>query len=420
MQDPAHRLLIVALNFPPELTGIGKYVGEMSEHLTALGIEIRVITAPPYYPAWSVQRPYAARRYVRERLAGAEVWRCPLYVPRRPRGMSRLVHLASFAISSLPLIVWQALRWRPHTVFLVEPPLACAPAALLAARLCGARSWLHVQDFEVDAALGLGMLGKGALGRLALGVERALLRRFDRVSTISGNMLAKLAVKGVPAQRQALFPNWVDTQLIHPSGDAGRLRAELGIEPRRPVALYSGNMGEKQGLELILEVARRLQGHSDALFLMCGDGAARPRLELTAAALPNVRFIPLQPAAALNDLLNLATVHVLPQRAGAEDLVLPSKLTAIMASGRPVVATARVGSEVERVAGRAGVVVPPEDPAALAEAILALLADPAACARHGENGRAYAVEHCDRRAILDRIGQELLAADRHRADTSDR
>jgi colanic acid biosynthesis glycosyl transferase WcaI len=402
VKDSRRKLLVVALNYAPEQTGIGKYVGEMTEWLAAQDVAIRVVTAPPYYPAWSVSPGYSGRRYSKESLAGAVVYRCPIWVPRYPRAIKRILHLLSFAASSLPVVLWQALTWRPDVVFIVEPPLGAAPVARLAAALCGARSWMHIQDFEVDAAFDLGLLRAPRLKRAILGAERWLMRRFDYVSTISDAMRLRLKDKGVVTERIVAFPNWVDTGLIRPINATNPLRAELGISPYTRVVLYSGNMGEKQGLEIVLEVAHYFSADPNVLFLMCGDGAVRPRIARAAAELANVRLIPLQSLARLNELLNLADVHLLPQRAAAEDLVLPSKLTAIMASGRPVVATARSGSDVARAAANGGIVVPPGDLRAFTAAIRSLLADDTLCDTLGAAGRAYAVEHWERETVLQR------------------
>jgi colanic acid biosynthesis glycosyl transferase WcaI len=403
----SRRLLVVALNYAPDLTGIGKYVSEMTEWLAnKKQLDIRVITAPPYYPAWSVARGYSARRYRKERVAGVEVYRCPLWVPRRPRGLTRLLHLLSFALSSLPLLLWQSASWRPHVVFVVEPPLGAAPGAWLAAKLCGAQAWLHVQDFEVDAAFDLGLLHKRTLRRVVLAIERGLMRSFDRVSNISERMLARLLEKGVDRRRVFLFPNWVDMSVIRPLEESGALRAELGIAGNTRVLLYSGNMGEKQGLDIIIDVARQFADR-EVLFLLCGDGVMRARLQAAAAGLANVRFIPLQPLARLNELLNLADVHLLPQRAAAEDLVLPSKLTAIMASGRPVVATAGSASDVARISGEGGIVVPPGDAAGFAAAIRRLLDDEPLRRQLGAAGRAYALANWERDMVLQRAFDEL-------------
>jgi colanic acid biosynthesis glycosyl transferase WcaI len=401
-RTPSNRLLVVAINFAPELTGIGKYVGEMTDWLSGEGFEVRVVTAPPYYPAWSVQPGYGTLWYSRERLAGAEVYRCPLWVPRKPNGLTRMLHLRSFALTSLPVTLWQAIFWRPKVVFVVEPALSCVPGAWVAAKLCGARRWLHVQDFEVDAAFDLGLLRAGWFRRAVLGVERWLMRGFDRVSSISERMLAKLEEKGVAAERIGFFPNWVDTAAIRPLESEGRLRAELGIEHGKRVLLYSGSMGEKQGLEIVINAARAFASVKQVLFVLCGDGGARRRLEAAAAGLDNVRFIPLQPADRLNELLNLADVHLLPQRADAEDLVMPSKLTAIMASGRPVVATARAGSDLARIAAEGGIVVAPGDWAEFEWAIRSLLADDRLRRALGASARAYALLHWDREVVLRR------------------
>jgi colanic acid biosynthesis glycosyl transferase WcaI len=403
----SRRLLVVTLNYAPDLTGIGKYVSEMTEWLTTnKQLDIRVVTAPPYYPAWAVSPGYSARRYTKERIAGVDIYRCPLWIPRRPRGITRVLHLLSFALSSLPVLLWQAVSWRPHVVFVVQPPLGAAPGAWLAAKLCGAQAWLHVQDFEIDAAFELGLLRASKLRRAILSAERALMRGFDRVSNISERMLAKLLEKGVDQRRAFLFPNWVDVSLIRPLEEISTLREELGIPADARVLLYSGNMGEKQGLDLIIEVARSF-AEPRALFLMCGDGAVRERLEAAAVGLRNVRFIPLQPLSRLNELLNLAEVHLLPQRAAAEDLVMPSKLTGIMASGRPVVATAVPGSDVARIAREGGIVVPPGDAQALAGALRRLLNDARLRQQLGASGRAYARAHWARDAVLQRAFDEL-------------
>lgn len=399
------KTLICGINYAPELTGIGKYTGEMAEWLAAQGHEVRVVTAPPYYPAWRVEEGYTAARYRREQRNGVDVWRCPLWVPRQPSGLKRILHLTSFALSSLPPIFWQGLRWRPDLVWVVEPPLLCAPAALLAARLAGARAWLHVQDFEVDAAFELGLLPDGPLRRWVEGFERWLIQRFDRVSSISDRMVERLISKGTMPGRRLLFPNWVDTDAVHPLGRESRFRQELGIKADTVVALYSGNMGEKQGLEILIESAKKLADVPEILFVMCGDGAARQRLLKMADGAANIRFLPLQPSERLNELLNLADIHLLPQRGDAADLVMPSKLTGMLASGRPVVATAHAGTQVARVVSQCGLVVAPEDANALAAAVRHLAARPDEREMLGHAARHYAVSHWGRNEVLTRAFQ---------------
>ena len=183
--------------------------------LVARGHEVHVVCAPPYYPSWKVQPGYRADRYQTEQVRpGLTVHRCPVWIPKRLGGLARLLHLASFALASLPVLL-RLVLWQPQVVFAVAPALACAPFAWLTARLAGARAWLHMQDLEVDAAFELGMLRRPLMRRLALGVERFVLRRFDVVSTISSRMMRKLAVKGLPLHETEFLPNWVDGTAIH-------------------------------------------------------------------------------------------------------------------------------------------------------------------------------------------------------------
>ena len=402
--EPALRLLIYGLNHAPEPTGIGKFTGEMAAWLAARGHQVKVVTAPPYYPTWRVDAAHSAWRWQREALAGAEVYRCPLYVPARPRGTSRILHLASFALSSLPVALWQAVAFRPHVLIAIAPALISAPGARLAAALGGSAAWLHIQDFEIDAAFALGLVSGGAVRRLALVAEAWLMRGFARVSSITPAMVAKLGEKGVPLERRRLFANWVDTEQIRTAASA--LRQECGLPERSVVALYAGNMGEKQGVEILAEVARGLAG-SEVTMVLAGAGAAQPRLHAMTAGLDNVRWIPLQPSERLNDLLNLADIHLLPQRADAADLVMPSKLAFMLASGKPVVAGAAPDTAIARAIDGAGIAVPPGDAQAMAAAVRMLADAPQRRQMLGARARERAISEWDREAILAGVEREL-------------
>lgn len=402
------KILLYCLNYAPELTGIGKYTGEQAQWLAARGHEVRVITAPPYYPAWRVDAGYRTWSYRREHVRGVDVMRAPLWVPRKPSGLKRLLHLASFAIASLPWVAAQ-VRWRPDVVFVVEPPLMCSPAALLLGRWTGATTWLHVQDYEVDAAFALGLLRQPLLRRLATVLEGHAMRAFDRVSTISEAMLRLARRKGADTGRSLLLPNWVDVRAVRP-GRGGLYRRRLGIPADATVALYSGNMGNKQGLEVLAGIARRLAHRTDLHFVFCGEGAGRATLQDACSGLAQVHFLPLQPAGRFPALLAAADIHLLPQRADAADLVLPSKLAGMLASGRPVIATAAPDTELGRLVARCGLVVAPGDADALASAVETLAADAPMRQRLGTAGRAWAERHLDREAVLMELEAAMLAA----------
>ncbi|HTV07248.1 MAG TPA: glycosyltransferase WbuB [Acidobacteriaceae bacterium] len=405
------RLLFLGLNYSPELTGIGKYSGEMMEWLAARGHEVRVVTTPPYYPAWRVSEAYSWWKYSRESSqAGAEVYRCPLWVPEKPSGLTRVLHLSSFAVSSLPVMLALA-SWRPDVVLTVEPAFTSTSVALLAGVLAGAPVWLHVQDFEVDAAFDLGLLpAGGAIQRLALRHERLVMRCFSRVSTISSRMVERLLQKGIEPSRAVHFPNWVNIEAVYPMNEPSPLRDELGIGCDEVVLLYSGNMGAKQGLEILPELAARLRGHGGLHFVFCGDGAYRMQLEQAVAGFENVSFLPLQPVERLNELLNAADIHLLPQRAGAADLVMPSKLTGMLASGRPVIATAAEGTQIARAVEGCGIVVEPGEAEAMARAVELLASNDELRQKMGYAARIYAEKELARDGVLRRFESALKAA----------
>jgi len=403
------KLLLYGLNHAPEPVGIGKYSGELAQWLATRGHQVRVITAPPYFPEWKA----IGNRYRHEKTAGIELWRCPLWVPRHPSGFSRLVHLASFAISSLPVLLGQ-LGWRPQVVITVAPAFFCAPASLLFDALSGrgTRSWLHIQDFELDAAFELGLLKGEMIRSLAERWERRTLQKFARVSTISKAMQRHTISKGVTTSKAILLPNWVDLEAITPQSDERRAsnpyRKELGIQANQLVLLYSGSMNKKQGLELLVEVIHQLADLPDLVWLLAGEGPSRADLKAATMGMAHVRLLPLQPAERLNDWLNLADVHLLPQKAGAADLVLPSKLLGIMASGRPLVASSPAHSELGELAELAGIRVEPEDGAAFAAALRLLLSDKHLREQLGQRGRQLAEQRYGRDAVLERLESELL------------
>jgi colanic acid biosynthesis glycosyl transferase WcaI len=216
-------------------------------------------------------------------------------------------------------------------------------------------------------------------------------------------MIELLLQKGVELKRTRYFPNWVDISTIKPSAERGNYRAQLGIPENAAVVLFSGSLGGKQGLMVIPRVASVLAARQDIVFLICGDGVMKPKLEAATANLPNVRFLPLQPLQRLGELLSTADMHLLPQSSGAADLVLPSKLSGMLASGRPVIATCHSGTELDAVVSKCGLVVRPQDTSGLADAICKLADEPVTRLELGRRARAYAEANFERDAILGRI-----------------
>ncbi|QGN38807.1 glycosyltransferase WbuB [Klebsiella oxytoca] len=373
------KLLVYGINYQPELTGIGKYSGEMVRWFVDNGLDVRVITAPPYYPEWVVAKNYSGRRYSKEQNPEI-IYRCPLYVPNKPSTLKRLLHLSSFALSSLFPLLMQS-RWKPDYIICVVPTLFCVPGAMLLRKLTHAKVIIHIQDYEVDAMLGLGMAKKGMFAAFAKKFEKWCLTSADKVSTISKMMLRNASNKGVSQNNLILFPNWSELERFQnvSSEQSDRLKEELGIPKDKKVILYSGNIGEKQGLELVLSAAQEM-ATKNCIFLFVGQGGGKENLEKMSANLNNVIFRPLQPYELLPALLNLADCHLVVQKKGAADAVLPSKLTNILAVGGNAVITAEENTELGQLCKNnlgIAVCVEPESVGALVTGIEKCLLMPA-------------------------------------------
>ncbi|SEQ51703.1 WcaI family glycosyltransferase [Neolewinella agarilytica] len=371
------KILMYGINYAPELTGIGKYSGEMAEFFVSKGHTVEFITAPPYYPKWSVSEDYRNKGWWKEYLRGVRVLRCPLYVPGQVNGMKRIIHEFSFLLSSLRWWIPRYFR-RYDVVIAISPPFHLAFPALVHKWLHGTKVVNHIQDLQVDAARDLGIIKSNPLLRMLEKTEKFLLKRMSLVSTISTGMRDKLRAKGIPENNILLFPNWVDDKVIFPVSRAESLREEWGFSDQDKIILYAGNLGEKQGLEILFDIAPRFEQQPDIHFLIIGEGGIKDRLvrRVDADKLTNIRFLPLQPLEKLAPCLAAADIHLVLQKKAAADLVMPSKLTNILAVGGHALVTAEPGTTLYDVVSEfeLGSLVAPENADAMAEMLDEILA----------------------------------------------
>jgi colanic acid biosynthesis glycosyl transferase WcaI len=368
----AKRVLIYGMNYFPELTGAGRYTGEIAEYIASLGSEVVVVTTPPHYPGWRVQTSFSNRGFTSEIRNKVRVIRCPLLLHHRMGGFWRLLAPLSFAITSAPVLLWQLLRFRPHVALSVVPTLSGAPFVLAGARLVGAKTILHMHDLEADAAFAVGHLSNWTwLKFLARAFEGLSVRNFDKVIAISDRMADKIVEKGARRENIVVVRNWVDLDLIKPLVHESPYREEMGYRKSQVVVLYSGNIGRKQGLHILCEAAERLATQTNIHFVIAGEGPAKAQLVERFGSLSNISFLPFQPYERLSEFLGMADVHVLPQEANMADLVLPSKLGSMLASGKPIIVMTETNTELAHFLRDSVVHVRPGDPQALSEAILA-------------------------------------------------
>jgi colanic acid biosynthesis glycosyl transferase WcaI len=391
------RLLLVSTNYAPEHSGIGPYSTQTAEHLADEGHEVHVLAGMPHYPAWRVDPAYRGVWRRTEQRGGVTVHRRRHTVPARQSGLRRAVYEASFLA--------HAGATAPRGPFdLVLSQMPGLAGGLIGSRIAARGGVPHVvvvQDLMGAGAAQSGIAGGRRVAGLAGGVESRVLRSATLVGVVHETFRERVAAMGVPEQRIRVVPNW--SHVAAPTADREATRARLGWRADETVLLHSGNMGLKQGLDVLVDTAR-LATRSVRVVLL-GDGNQRAALEQAGQGLDRLEFLEPVSDADFPNVLAAADVLAVTQRASVLDMSIPSKLTSYFAAGRPVLASVAEGggtAEEVRRSG-AGVLVAPEDPGALLAALLELAADPARAESLGASGPGYVRDHLGREAGLARI-----------------
>ncbi|MBM3599656.1 MAG: glycosyltransferase [Alphaproteobacteria bacterium] len=397
-------VLILAQYYRPEPIGSAPYCADLAEWLAADGARVDVLTNRPYYPDTQVLPPYRDGARDREELGGVSVMRLTPLVPQRGGVVERLRADLAFFVRGL------AAHWRrriPRRQFIVS--FCPSVFTVLLARVIAGRHRRHiavVHDIQSGLAEGLGFPGAWLFAQALRWLEGFVLNRADAIVVLSAEMGRQIERLGVE-RPIVVLPIWVDPQAVHPLPD----------DPARPpTLLYSGNLGRKQGLPIVLDLAERVaRRRSDVRVLVRGAGYQADALiaEARARNLRNVAFAPLVGKDKLSEGLAEGDVHLVPQDPNAADFALPSKVYSIMAAARPMVATARPGSSLWRLAEETAAVVcvAPDDAEAFAAAALDLLGDRERCRKLGLAGRRYAEQVAARDVVLARY-RGLIFGDR--------
>jgi colanic acid biosynthesis glycosyl transferase WcaI len=415
------RIIVWGINYLPEVTGIAPFNRGMCRFLSASGHNVSMVSSFAYYPAWRKDAKDRRRLFRTDVVEGIPVHRCWHYVPARATTLLRILHEFSFGIVSFLRVLSLP---RPDLYIIISPPLILGPLARLACWFKRSNYVFHVQDLQPDAALGLGMVSKDGILAQALHHMAALAyKHASLVSGISRTMVKAFAEKSVPLEKQYWFPNWVeiDRNGTRPAGMEG-WRTRNSIPEDAFLASYSGNLGRKQGLEVLLDTAELLeeahrQGSRQIIIVIVGDGTMRPILEarLRLHPLSNIRLLPLLPEADYRGMMSASDICLITQSKGTGQFFLPSKLLSMLVAGKPVAVASDETSELARAVrqGRFGLVVPPENPQALAKALTGLAASPSGLVQFGLNGSRWVVRF-EADLVLGKFERRLRELPRNR------
>ncbi len=400
------RILLLTLQFPPEMTGTAPLLGELCEDLRRSGHEITTLAGPVHHNFENLPERYRSRCVTREFLAGAQVTRFNMPLTGN-MWANKLMGYVYFPVAAT--IAGVLLR-RHDVILCPSPPLWLGLAARI---IAGARRTPYVyvaQDLWPSAPVRLGLWRNRLLIAFFGWMERYVYTRAERVVVIAEKMTETVKAAGMPEDRITTIENWVDVNFIRPGERDNGFRREVA-SPDDFVVLYSGNMGHSHAIDVVLRAAELLREHEDIRFVLVGAGTQKPRLVRMAEELrlENVVFLPLQPRDRLPDVIAAGDICVVPLRKGLSTASLPSKMYTYMAAGRPLVATLDRGESAWDLVQRAecGILVEPEQPADLAEAILTLYHDPALRQRLGAKARRYAETYCDRK-VCTRAYEKML------------
>lgn len=351
---------------------------EMIHWFAGEGYSCTVVTTFPYYPHWKVQPPYKNIWFKKEDLScpttngNVKVYRCPLYVPANPTGKKRILQDFSFWTSMSWVIAYFMLKRRKHDlIIVVAPPFHLGYLGIGLKKWLGGKLVYHIQDLQIEAAQELNIITNKKLLNRIYRTEKSIMTKADYVSCISPGMIKK--VKSKINRDIIYFPNWVDTKSFYPVKERGALKLRWGYKPDDIVFLYSGAIGEKQPLENILPAARELSEIERVKFIICGSGPYQDKLVSKAQArgITNVSFLPVQSKDVFNDFLNMADFHLILLKGSTSDLVMPSKLATILATGGVPIVTSTAGTSLHDLVteNNLGFVVEPDSPVALVKAV---------------------------------------------------
>ncbi len=396
---PVTRILFAAIHYWPEISGNAPYTSLLAEHLAERGHEVTVLTGMPHYPEGLIRRAYRGRFAWSEEHCGVEIRRRAHYVPGRQTALRRAVYEASFLLTgSLALA-----RPRPDVIVGVSPSLSGAALAAEFAVRTGRPFGLVLQDLMGRAAEQSGIAGGRGVARLTAAAEGWIARRAGSVAVAAPDFVPYLVDRGVPADRIVHLPNW--THIAEAHGDRAATRRRHGWADDETIVLHAGNMGNKQGLEQVVEAARAARSDADGVrFVLMGDGNQRSDLERRAAGLSILDFRPFEPSETFPDTLAAADILLLSERASVRDMSLPSKVTSYLAAGRPIVAAVATDGATATLVARtgAGVLVDAGDPGGILRAVASIRSDPAMGERLGRAGQAFAARELSSRDGLAR------------------
>jgi colanic acid biosynthesis glycosyl transferase WcaI len=398
------KVTIIGINYYPEDSAIGLYTTQKAEYLVEKGFDVTVITGFPYYPQWKIWEDYKSKPYLfKETVNGVKIFRSKQYVPGNPTFSKRIIHLLSFTFGNFMNLFGIA---RPDIVISIIPFTTSALLGWFLKIRYKSKLWIHIQDFEFDAAIDSGLL-KGNRKKIFNGlmwIEKKVLSKADVVSTISYGMIEKLKQK--TNVKSYYLTNWIDVSLF----DKIENKVHPYLKSNKFKILYSGNIGSKQDWDFFLKFIDEIKGFSNIEAILVGEGAEKEKVIANLQSYSFVKYYNLVPYEELPLLLSSADLHVLFQKTDVIDTVMPSKLLGMMASGKPSIVTGNLKSEVATIftESQCGYYFDGNSIKEITEHVNMLINNKILREELGFNAKSFVTNKFSQKEVLDKFKKELV------------
>jgi colanic acid biosynthesis glycosyl transferase WcaI len=400
-------ILLITQYYKPESVGAGIYLSQLAEGLVAGGHAVTVLTGFPNYPEGRVFEGYRGKLFQRETIDGVYIVRTWLYATTRKNFWMRAVSFFSFTVSSL-LGGLFAIK-RPDVIYTILQPLTLGPVSWAIGKKTRAPVVLNIQDIHPEAAVAVGALRNPQAIHFLDWLEKWNYCHTEHTIVISESFRGNLMAKGVPAAKISVVPNWADPDFIQPGPKENEFRRSVGVGTEF-LLVYSGTLSHNSNLEPVIGAADILRDEPFR-FVIVGEGVRKDDLISMAEArrLSNIKFLPFQPLETYPDVLRAADINLVTLSHQAASVSVPSKIYKQMAAGRPVLAITAEDNELGRMIKTAdcGLLVPPDNPRALADALCKAAAHPDELVRMGQNARTYLEQEHSKERCVDQIEKVL-------------
>jgi glycosyltransferase involved in cell wall biosynthesis len=403
------RVLYLSQYFPPEVGATQTRAYEMAQGLVRAGHEVTMITEMPNHPIGIIPPEYKGKLFEQTTLNGINVLRVWVKTTPEKTFITRMAFYLSYMVMAIIAGLFRA-RGKYDVIYVTSPPLFVGGAGLVLSFLRRTPMVFEVRDLWPESAVVLGELKNTRVIKLSTWLEEACYRRALRIIAVTKGIKDRLIERGFPDSKIALIPNGANTELYKPQPINLALRRQLNIPGDKFVVIYAGLHGLAHGLETLLQTANLLHDDPNIFFLLLGQGPRKVALIELAddLDLPNVMFHDAVPEANLPNYITIANLGLDTRRkVSISGGTLPVKMFSYMACEVPVVLSIEGEATQLLAKAQAGIAVDPENPEALARAIIELKENPGICKMYGQNGRAFVEQEFSRQKFAEYLGQIL-------------